>query len=240
MHLILIAIVFQNLYATKLKTISCEYISSFDYKSKTFIKECYMFNTSSIDALDTIFFTRDNAMESVAMDHNKKIFYLPLKIGDAFINLVTLRAGNCSIKEVSRQNFIGSRNLKYLNLEHNQINKVESGTFESLTTLNELYLAYNKMQSIAKGSFKGMLNLKNLNLGFNQIAMIASGTFEGLVNCNDLYLAYNKIQTVANKAFKGMPKLKKLFLDNNQIVKIPSDTFEGLNMLEEIFLCKKI
>lgn len=77
-----------------------------------------------IDSPNITIFTRDNSMEGLITDHNKKIIFLPDKIGDAYTNLLYIKAENCSIQQISRRNFKGLTKLKEIYLNHNQIKKV--------------------------------------------------------------------------------------------------------------------
>jgi Leucine rich repeat len=162
---IYIAIIFQLFYQIETKQISCEYISSYDYNWKIAVKECHMFFTTSIDSPNISMFTRDNTMETIAMEHNKKIFYLPDKIGDAYPNLKVIRASNCSIKDISWKSFKGLTELKELHLYFNQIEKIASGTFKVLKKLEILYLHNNQFEKIQSDMFDGLKNLIHLSLG---------------------------------------------------------------------------
>jgi Leucine-rich repeat (LRR) protein len=124
--LIFIAIVFQIIYRSETKQISCEKILIYDYINKIHVKDCHMHNTTSIDSPNIAMFTRDNSMEGMLLNNNN--------------NLITLRASNCNIKDISRRNFRGLTKLKEINLYLNQIEKIVSGTFEGLEMLEELSL----------------------------------------------------------------------------------------------------
>jgi leucine-rich repeat and immunoglobulin-like domain-containing nogo receptor-interacting protein len=173
-------IVFQTFYQIETKQISCEFIQIFDYRHKTAVKECHMFYTTSIESPNITMFTRDNSMETLAMEHNKKIFYLPNKIGDAYPNLIILRAANCSIKEISRQNFKIMTELKEMHLNLNQIEKIATGAFKDLKKLELINLCYNQIKEIENGGFRGLTKLKVLYLQFNQIEKIANDAFKDL------------------------------------------------------------
>jgi Leucine-rich repeat (LRR) protein len=138
--LIFIAIVFQIIYRSETKQISCEKILIYDYINKIHVKECICVDYTTIDSSNITMFTRDNSMEGMILNNNKKIFYLPDKIGDAYPNLIGLKAANCSIKDISRRSFKGLTKLEDLHLYYNQIQKVTSDTFEPLKKLKVLSL----------------------------------------------------------------------------------------------------
>jgi predicted nuclease of predicted toxin-antitoxin system len=206
--LIMVVTIFETTHEIDKKEISCEFITSYDYNSKTAEKQCYMF-TTAIDSPDTIIRTRDNTMETLAMEHNKKIVYLPDKIGDAYPNLIRIRAANCSIKEISSTNLRNLAELKELFLQNNQIEKVASGAFEGMVELEVLNLGDNQMKEVANGAFKSLTKLKNLYLHGNQIEKIASGAFEG-TNMME-YISFGK-----NYEF-NISKVPVLFFFQNKI-----------------------
>lgn len=134
---------FQTFHRFEAKQISCARINIYDYTIKLLIKDCIMdFSTSmTIESPNMSIFTRDNSMERLIMDHNKKIFYLPDKIGDAYVNLKVIRAHNCSVKDIFKGNFKGLTKLNEIYLDLNQIEKITSDTFEGLTKLEVLSLS---------------------------------------------------------------------------------------------------
>jgi Leucine-rich repeat (LRR) protein len=71
---------------------------------------------------------------------NEKINYLLVKVADSFPNLEMYNALGCSVKEISKENFAGLKKLKFLNLNFNKIERINSETFEDLVTLEELHL----------------------------------------------------------------------------------------------------
>jgi Leucine-rich repeat (LRR) protein len=78
---------------------------------------------------------RDTAIRGIDFFGNSKISYLPVKINEAFPNLLGYSAGNCSIKTISKENFEGLSNLRELLLFENFIKKIPGDTFEDLVAL---------------------------------------------------------------------------------------------------------
>jgi Leucine-rich repeat (LRR) protein len=135
-------------------------------------------------------------METVAMEHNKKIFYLPDKIGDAYPNLIIVRAGNCSITAISRQNFKGLTKLKSVLLHHNQIKEVENGAFKGLIELKNVHLSYNQIEKILSETFEGLKILEILSLGLTTKFNISKKKIF-------YFSEYNKIKFLNGKAFQS-------------------------------------
>jgi Leucine-rich repeat (LRR) protein len=73
-------------------------------------------------------------------NYNKKIFYLPIDVAEKFPYLTVYGASDCSVKEISKLNFNGLKNLNILELSNNQIEKIDSDTFQDLVALEKLDL----------------------------------------------------------------------------------------------------
>jgi Leucine rich repeat len=102
---------------------------------------CYMNETTSIQTTGVTFpQARDDSIQALSFNNNKKIIYLPESFGKKFVSLILYEAINCSIKGISKENFEGLKNLKRLDLERNNIEKILSETFQELTRLEYLYL----------------------------------------------------------------------------------------------------
>lgn len=127
---------------TTSKIIACESIKlSNNWKPLFGLKTCFMTKTTCINAYDTYFESLKNKnLTGLSFEGNKKILYLPVKLYESFRNLFGLDASDCSIKQISIENFRGLILLKQLWLRGNEIEIVASNTFESLKNLEHLSL----------------------------------------------------------------------------------------------------
>lgn len=122
--------------------ISCERIAPRRYS-----KCCFLDNTTSIDTANSSFSgIRDDSVREINFAHNKKIFFLPIRLNDKYPELRSYDAANCSVKAVSKQNFERMVNLKYLKLSRNEIETLDSNTFEDLANVNYLNIGKNILQ----------------------------------------------------------------------------------------------
>jgi len=80
--------------------------------------------------------------------------------------------------------------LVVLNLQHNQITKIEK--LEFLTNLRELYFYNNEITKIE--GFDNLLELQTLSLQHNQITKIEG--LDTLLELQELYLSYNQITEI--------------------------------------------
>jgi Leucine rich repeat len=145
MKLILAAvllIIAKNSFASK--EIGCE---SFKNGSWTFEGRdhiCYMTVKTSINSNDVkIVPNGDEMITALTFFENRKIHYLPVDIFKSFPNLTEILGHSCSIRSLYKSSFRSLRNLKELWLVDNQIEKINSDTFEDLTALEWLDLSMN-------------------------------------------------------------------------------------------------
>jgi Leucine-rich repeat (LRR) protein len=124
--------------------IACEIIENGGWTAQGlgWVKTCWMSKTERIDKQDVkISSERDELVQALQFHDSKSIFYLPINVDEKFPNLVVYYAGSCSIKKISKQNFIGLSSLKVLILEQNQIEQIPSETFNDLISLERLWLS---------------------------------------------------------------------------------------------------
>lgn len=129
--------------------VSCESIS--DHLRHPYIgtlKTCWMKETTSINSTGVTVSTSDDSIGALDFEWNKKIFYLPEYLGEKFPNIVVYHAPGCSIKKVSRTNFIGLSRLRVLHLNYNQIEMIKKDTFDDLIALDYLDLRKYKLKNM--------------------------------------------------------------------------------------------
>lgn len=119
-----------------------------------YVKTCFMKETTSIEAPGAVISTRDETIEGLILSWNEKIFFFPDDIFVAFSNLKGISAWGCLVKEISKRNFNGLIELKYLNLEKNQIETINNGTFKGLVNLEELNLGKQNLFPVLHFQFQ--------------------------------------------------------------------------------------
>jgi hypothetical protein len=106
----------------------------------TELKICIIDEATTIEARDATFSASDEPVNSLNFSGNKKIRFLPILVADKYPDLLLYDASGCSLKEVTKQNFEGLSKLKALFLNKNEIEKINSDTFEDLLDLEDFYL----------------------------------------------------------------------------------------------------
>lgn len=130
----LLLVSFMTIWSASAAEIACENI---DHRFK-----CEMQKTTSIDSSDVIISgARDENMVAISFYNNKKIFYLPIKMHEKFPNLTHLFAHDCSISAIFKKNFDKLNQLTYLALLGNKVERIESGTFDDLLSIETIDLS---------------------------------------------------------------------------------------------------
>lgn len=160
---------------------------------------------------------------------------IPVKIFEQFKNLDQLEAKHVGISSLDNLDFDETK-LTVLNLEGNNIRKLEPGYFNNFKNLESLYLNENKISTIGEHTFDNLTSLKVLSLKNNSISNIANSTFKENRKLENLYLDFNKIHTINSKTFEGLENLHELVISNNSIRSISNQSFKDLNNLRILHL----
>lgn len=147
--------------------------------------------------------------------------------------------------EIDRDTFIGSTELRYLNLAFNRIKSIYNYTFKGLEKIRLINLENGTIFYIGPGTFKPTKRLKVLNLANNPLSFnqnLTSKQFEGLNELRSLSLQNCGIKKFNDddNMFEMMPSLTKLILKNNQIYYITAETLKPLKYLEFLDLSENL
>lgn len=83
----------------------------------------------------------DDSVQFLSLLFNKKIFFLPVNVSQSFPNLLIYHAGHCSIETIKKINFEAMSTLRWLFLDGNQLERIDSDTFDDLTDLIRLEMS---------------------------------------------------------------------------------------------------
>lgn len=110
-----------------------------------------------------------------------------------------------------------------LDLSHNRIVQLDTGSFEGLPRLETLRLAHNQLSNIHPGAFtnsSGIL-LRHLDLSSNQLRVLEQHYFQELQGLEELLLFNNRIVQVESRALAGLRNLHKAYLSHNRLTDFP-------------------
>ena len=151
-----------------------------------------------------------------------------------------------AIHSLQSGDFAGLTGLEYLDLHNN--NPISSGRtltlpadiFDGLTSLGELDLGRNVIQSLPTGVFDDLTALTDLDLGGGDIASVSANVFSRLSNLEWLHVT-SSAPTLPAGIFDGLTKLTLLLLESpgaafSGMTSIRSDLFDELTALESLTL----
>lgn len=99
-------------------------------------ESCNMNNISIINSPNFVMADmKDEQLKFINFFGNEKVEYLLYKIYMQFPNLMRISAYECSIKQISKQNFENLIRLEQINLRQNLILKIYGDTFKGLESL---------------------------------------------------------------------------------------------------------
>lgn len=146
MHKKLSILVLIVLLSTRGETseIFCEHEKNFEVLTIDAPKVCFMNQSTVITSPTTFIALQENRNTNLlTFNGNRKIHFLPENIQGSFPNLKEIDANECSIKEISRQNFKHLKQLMKLKLRGNELVKIPKNCFEDLVALEVLDLRKN-------------------------------------------------------------------------------------------------
>lgn len=103
-------------------------------------QSCSMREFTVISAPNCSLAERNELVEGLNFDGNKKISYLPLHVSANFPNLLVLTADSCFVIAITGDNLKNLNKLEELWLYGNLIERIDSDTFKDLTSLEWLNL----------------------------------------------------------------------------------------------------
>lgn len=136
-------------------------------------------------------------------------------------SLQLLRLSHNDIEMIDRSAFLGMDHLKWVFLDHNQIEDI-SYCFTDIPSLIQLDLRHNRIGGILhSGYFFKSSSLQELYLSFNKISTIERGTFDGLFHLEIVDLKYNNISTLSPHSLMFSPLVEPpptIYLKGNPFV----------------------
>lgn len=149
---------------------------------------------------------------------HQPVNYLPINMGATFGNLTRLYASCCQLMELQRANFTGLRNLEFMSLWMNKLEKIPENVFDDLINLKSLSLQANKIQRLPENIFEKLAKLHNVNLSHNNLTFISAYLFAFNINLEHISLNDNYITYVSPRLLLTLKKLKTCtFLRNPAI-----------------------
>ena len=131
-----------------------------------------------------------------------------------------------------------SADCTMLDLSGNIVDTVETGIFDRLTHLGELFMNSSKISKIEAGAFRNLSDLTHLDLANNKLQAVDTEMFEGLGRLDVLDLSNNYINHIREGSLAPMKALRQLNLRNNHLTTLSTQEFQFLSQLESVKLAE--
>ncbi|KAK3100348.1 hypothetical protein FSP39_018535 [Pinctada imbricata] len=131
-------------------------------------------------------------------------------------NLTFLKISKNNIQKIDKDAFVGMQSLQMLELDNNAI-KFDNQSFVSLSdSLDTLLLRDTRLTYFPANELAPLRRLQTLDLSFNRIGPIMDADVSKL-NLRTLILTNNNISVISPRTFKNLKQPIELDLDNNVI-----------------------
>uniref|UniRef100_A0A672LUY0 Slit homolog 1 protein n=1 Tax=Sinocyclocheilus grahami TaxID=75366 RepID=A0A672LUY0_SINGR len=146
-------------------------------------------------------------------------------------NTERLELNGNNLTRINRNDFSGLKYLRVLQLMENQIGTVERGAFDDMRELERLRLNRNQLHQLPELLFQKNAALSRLDLSENFIQAIPRKAFRGATDIKNLQLDKNHISCIEDGAFRALRGLEVLTLNSNNISSIPVSSFNHMPKL---------
>ncbi|OQR71808.1 slit3 protein-like [Tropilaelaps mercedesae] len=181
------------------------------------------------------------AIRNLEISHNK-IGVLPDSGIASLVHLKELLLNHNQITRVESGSFLGLSQLERLDITHNMLVVLPAGLFQTTPRLSELYMRNNSLGAFLPGIFIGLEMLTILDLAHNQLTSLEwlgeSDSRVRLTQLKVLDLSNNRLTRLDARAFATLTGLQALHLQDNLIEFIGESTFVALNDLQTLVLSR--
>lgn len=118
--------------------------------------------------------------------------------------------------------------VKDVDLEDNEITKVEEGSFGK--EVRRIYLTCNELTKIDPKWFSNAANLEELDLTGNKIEVIEKSFFKKFTNLHRISLSHNKLKVIGDLTFGNSNHFYMLRLDHNALTDLRPTVFMDGNI----------
>lgn len=132
--------------------------------------------------------------------------YIPAGLGRT-LNITTLQVSRSILKKISKDNFLGMKNLLHLNLNNNQLIFIPSDSFQELKKLEILSLSHNQLTELGNEIFLDNLSLKRIYLQNNRLKFMGFLLFHHLRHLSYVKLSGN---VCVNRIYENPSEIETL------------------------------
>ncbi|XP_059170224.1 slit homolog 2 protein-like isoform X2 [Physella acuta] len=158
----------------------------------------------------------------------RNLNYVPRGI-PKHVQRLDLQGNNLTV--IRKTDLQGLSNLRILQLLDNQIESVEKGAFQDLSSVIRLRLDRNELKTLPDLLFASMTKLERLDLSYNNIQYIGRKTLKSSSLLKNLQLDHNQLICISDVAIRHLKNMEILTLSNNNLTSVSSNLFENMRLL---------
>lgn len=158
------------------------------------------------------------------------------RIFQDFDELEEVRINYSLLPAIGDSSFWPGKNLKILDLSHNNITFIRDKDFFGLQNLRVLDLSYNGISASPSAPFRLLPSLTTLSLARNKLRTLVPRFFYMLIKLEKLDLTGNPLGDIDPENLKDVRPLKRFHLAKCQLTRFHSLIYQQLPNLEELDL----
>lgn len=122
--------------------------------------------------------TLDNTVKAFDISDNRKVKFLPMRIGENFPKLIRFATRRCGLTVVRDHYFKNMQKLEFMDLKRNKIESIAGNAFKDLVSLTNLNLENNRIEILDESLLSSMIKLEFIELNSNKIKFLSPKTFK--------------------------------------------------------------
>ncbi|XP_041373942.1 toll-like receptor 6 [Gigantopelta aegis] len=173
-------------------------------------------------------------LKKLRLGHNRISVFPASALSGLFLDELSLTSNE--ISHVNRDMFSQVKRIVKLDLSANRISSMGTGCFDNFKdSVYVVNLNDNQLEKLNPGMFRGMTVLKILLIANNSIRTIDKGSLRDLLQLEELSLVHNKLVTVNTDMLSGsLPN--RLYLNCNPLQNFVGFTFSALQDPIQVFM----
>lgn len=180
--------------------------------------EWLFMNYNELDSLEgELPEVRPNKRMTMLHASYNRISSLPQEL-NYFAALDILSLGGNQIKYLGGA-FANAKKLRYLELFHNRLERLDTEDFANLKNLEDVQLQFNFLTHLNK-SLLPLKNLRRLNVSHNELTVFSPSEIRGLMKLNSADFSHNSISEISAKevnCVEPSAKVDELYLQFNNL-----------------------
>ncbi|XP_074033247.1 uncharacterized protein [Leptinotarsa decemlineata] len=175
-------------------------------------------------------------LQHLNLSRNIHLGNIPVTLLHKLQELRILDMTQGGVKSLPAEFFRMSKSIQEIYLAHNRIQDLGEGVFSNFANISSIDLSYNNITSIKPGAFVNVMNMKKLILRGNQLSSFKGEFFNTGTSLEVIDISENQLSYLFPSSFRIHPRLKKIIAYNNKFNFFPAELIAHLQFLEYVDL----